>query len=299
MADHNTLGTVDFTSELEHFAQIRSLVFLFFHRCYHAGWLALITGYARLLLRNANLGEIFHGRSIIFEELIPYHAMLLLKDGQGEANVPEGVLDRLVIAATYRIWTEGKTQMRRGFARMDLCVLEYLFGSNVITLFDMMSSVEFRDTALSYWYMGSSLFSTARAHAGVVLRPDKFALPPLRVTEWKCHIADLGDFRRMVIRHGFSHNDLQRVHLITPVGVPSPLLVRRLGAWPWQKCVRCQRILVCGPVRAKIAEARDTRRLIAQCRHFVGSVGTRPTGLSSARGPCVTTTRRLSSQGPV
>lgn len=180
---------MDPVTEVQAFAGTRFLTFLLFQKLFSAGWLLLISGYARLLLQHSNWYAIDSARSIISEGLIPFHYLTLLKSELGHSDLPYSVIDQLVVAATQRIWSEGRALMRRGFARMDMRVLDFLYGNGfVLRMFDQLCSIENRDIAGRYWVFGAPLFNAARSGAGIILRDNTFALTPIRVTERKCHI---------------------------------------------------------------------------------------------------------------
>lgn len=231
------------------FASIRFCCFLLFHKLWSAGWLALINGYAQHWMRDGNFFEISQGRSLVLEELIPFHALMICKDTQGTPVVPEVVIDRLAVASAQRFWGTAKTMLRIGFARLDAKVMEYLYGQDALdNMSELITTQQFKHLASSFWSMGSSLLGESRIQADVFKRIDKLQITPARAWMYKEYVGDLGDVQR-VIRSCYSYeNEWNGVLWNVNIHLSNPAALRSKGAWPWQKCFTCRRVSTCGDV---------------------------------------------------
>lgn len=146
-------------------------------------------------------------------------------------------------------WRSWRSQVPAVFGKRDSLscgVPMHALMSALYYLFTDMSSPVFRDIANGYWAYGAPLFSAGRTFSRVLLRENTFALNALQRMEYKMHMCDVGDLRRMVVRFYGCVNSLADCHRIPNVVHLSFLEIRQMSSWPWDKCGSCQRILICG-----------------------------------------------------
>lgn len=234
---------------IQKFAQIRFCCFLLFHKLWSAGWLVSINVYAQHWMRDGNFYEISQGRSLVLEELIPFHALMICKDQDGEPVVPETIIDKLAVASAQRFWGEANKLLRIGFAMLDAKVMEYLYGQDEFdTMSDLITGLQFKHLAHGFWAMGSSLLGQKRIQAKVLRRIDKLQITSERKWMYKDYVGDLNETQRTVKKNVSYDNEWQGGLWPVNIHIGRPASLRQKGAWPWQKCFTRRRVFTCnGP----------------------------------------------------